>query len=104
MEQVFAVVDIGKEFPMITKFTTLGGLANVIIRNSFMIAGVISFIFLIFGGFSIIVGAGSRDTQQVEKGQKAITGAVIGLILVIASFWIIQIIETVTGIPILNPK
>ena len=97
MERVYAAVDIGKEFPAITKFTTIGGIVSVIIPNAFMIAGIIAFLLLVFAGFGMIQAAGSGDSKQMETGRKAITSAVVGLIIIVGSFWIIQVIEILTG-------
>lgn len=80
---------------------TYGDLVNVIVRNAFVFAGIISFLLLIFGSFQVIVAAG--DTKKMETGRNAITGAIVGLLLVVGSFWIVQIIEVVTGTKILSP-
>lgn len=96
-------IDLKECFPSVTKFGTLGDLTNVIVRNAFILAGVISFILLIFGGFSIIVGSGAGDTKKIEQGRQAMVGAVFGLIIVIASVWVVQIVEKVTGLSLLNP-
>jgi len=58
---------------------------------------------LIFGGISIIVGAGSGDTKKLEQGKKTLTGALAGLLIVVTSVWLIQIIEKVTGLNLLSP-
>lgn len=97
MERVYAAVEIGNEFPSLTRITSIGGLLSVIVPNAFMLAGVLAFLLLVFAGFGMIQAAGSGDTKQMESGKKAITGAVIGLLVIIGSFWIIQIIETLTG-------
>ncbi|MBS3075968.1 hypothetical protein J4429_05955 [Candidatus Pacearchaeota archaeon] len=57
---------------------------------------------LIFG-FGIIKSAGSGDAQSLEKGSKALTFAILGFVLIFSSFFIIQLIETITGINILKP-
>src|SRR3990167_9284238 len=101
MEKVFAVVNIETEFPISKTFTTFGDLVNAIVRNAFMLAGVISFILLILGGFGVIVGAGSGDTKKLEQSKKAVTGAVVGLLIVVLSVLIVQIIATITGADIL---
>ncbi len=75
--------------------TTYSQLVTAIVRNAFVFAGVISFILLIFGGFQVIVGAG--DPKKAEQGKAAITGAVIGLLIVFGSFWIVQAIGVLTG-------
>jgi len=101
MNQVFAAtslppVDIGTAFAPATKFTTIGSLVSVIVQNAFMLAGVLAFVLLVIGGFGIMASTGG-DTKGLEKGKQAITGAVLGLVVIIGSFWIIQLLEVLTG-------
>lgn len=103
MERVFALVDIKDEFSPASSFGTFGDLVNVVVRNAFVVAGVISFVLLVAGGFGIIVGAGAGDTKKLEQGKQAMSAAAVGLILVVASLWIVQIIEKVTGLSLLSP-
>jgi hypothetical protein len=100
MERIFAF-DL-KEAAPAQGINDLGTLTNVIVRNAFTIAGVVAFILLIFGGFQFIVAAGSGDSKQMEKGKQAITMAIVGLAVVVASIWIVQIIETITGLNLLK--
>ena len=102
MAQVFAV-DIGTLSDTFKSYTSWGSLVSVVLRNAFVLAGIIGFIFLVLGGFSIIMGAGSGESKRIEQGKKTITAAIIGLILIFLSVWIIQIIETITGQSLLNP-
>jgi len=106
MERIFAqalipTVAIKDIFTPATSFPTIGSLVNVLLRNSLVIAGVICLVLLISGGFSFIVSAGG-DAKAKEKGKNTITSALTGLVLIIAAYWIIQIIEIITGINILN--
>lgn len=103
MERVFAAVELRTISPTIAKFSTVGDLVNVIVKNAFILAGVITFVLLIFGGFGFIVGAGAGDTKKMESAQKTITGAIIGLLVVVASYWLVQILEKITGFPLLSP-
>lgn len=80
----------------------LSTLVSSILSTAVAVAGIILLILLIFGGISIIMGAGKSDAQQVEQGKKAATAAVVGFIIIFAAYWIIQIVELVTGIKILN--
>jgi len=80
---------------------TVGDLVSVIVKNAFVMAGVISFMLLILGGFGIIVAAG--DAKKLEQSRGTMMGAVTGLIMIVGSFWIIRIIEKVTGLSILTP-
>jgi hypothetical protein len=84
----------------------IGTLVNVIVKNAFTLGGVIVLVLLILGGFGFIMSAGSGDVKGMEKGKKAITAAVAGLILIFMSVAIIQIISILTGYQLLgtSPK
>lgn len=113
----FARIDIGERFlPQRCQdlptgerfcqpvFPTLGSLITTLLPNVYMIAGVILFILLIFGGFTYIVSAGQQKPEGVQQGRNAIGAALIGFLLIFASWWIIQIIEVITGIEIFEPE
>ncbi|MCX6793852.1 MAG: hypothetical protein NTY06_01985 [Candidatus Gottesmanbacteria bacterium] len=89
-------------FPPAQTFTTFGDIVSVVVKNAVVFAGIISFILLILGGFGVIVGAGSGDTKKLEQGKKAVTGAVVGLLIIVLSVLIIQVIATITGADILK--
>jgi hypothetical protein len=80
-----------------------GKFASVILSNAVVIAAVILFLLLLFGGVMIIHGSSQNDPKAAAAGKQAATSAVIGFILVFAAYWIIQIIEVVTGVNILSP-
>jgi hypothetical protein len=101
MEKVYADVNLSVA-NLAPGFSTFADVVNVVLRNAFVLAGIIAFVILVFGGFSVIMGAGAGDTKQLEKGKTAITGAVIGLLVIVVSVWLIQIIEKLTGLTILN--
>ena len=98
--QVFAV-ELQSLASDITTIDTFGKLVTTIVKNGFVLAGVVSFVLLIFGGLGIIVAAG--DSKKLESARGRIVGSVLGLIIVVASFWIVQILEKVTGLKLLNP-
>lgn len=85
------------------QFPTFGALVTVIVRNAFVLAGVMSFLILVLGGFRVIMGAGDGDTKEIDKGKQAITGAVAGLIIVVTSYWIVQVLGKITGQQLLGP-
>lgn len=78
-------------------------LVSIILSNAVVIAGIIMLFLMIGGGIGIIAGAGQGNPEAAARGRQAVTAAVIGFIIIFASFWIIQIIETLTGLNILNP-
>lgn len=64
------------------------------------LAGVVLFIMLIVGGFSFITSGG--NPKQLEQARNTLTYAIIGLIVVVAAFLIIQFIGAFTGVHGLN--
>jgi hypothetical protein len=77
----------------------IGRLISTILPTALVIAGFILFLYMVFGGFLIISSAG--NAKKTEEGQQALTNAIIGFALIFTSYWIIQIIEVLTGISIL---
>ncbi|MDP3955109.1 MAG: hypothetical protein Q8Q15_01970 [bacterium] len=93
-------VNIGDIYEPAKTFPTVGSLISVLLPNVFILAGVVFFLLLIFGGFGLIMGAGGGDPQKTGQGKQAITAAVIGFLVIFLSYWIIKIIEVVTGLKI----
>ena len=83
-------------------YTGFGQIVNAILKNSLTIAGIIFLALLIFGGISMIASAGSSDSKKSAQAKQAVTSAAIGLLVVVSAYFIIQIIETITGLNILN--
>lgn len=101
------MVNIGDYFRIGDKsisdvYPTFGSLFSTILFNLYTFAGVILLGLLIFGGFSFIIGAGNQESGQMQKAQKAITAALAGFAIIFASYFIIQLIEAVTGARILD--
>ena len=83
-------------------FPTLGNLLNTLLKNSFTLIGLLFLALLIFGGVTYIIGAGGDDPKKAAAGQKAILNALIGFCVVFLAYFIIQIVEVITGLHILN--
>ena len=80
-------------------YTNAGDLINNILPNIYVAAGLVLFFMIVLGGFKVISSA--SDSHKMEEGKKTITFAIIGLLVVFGSYWIIQIIQIVTGLQIL---
>lgn len=59
------------------------------------LAGVVALILIILSGIKFITSGG--DAKQVEGARKTLTYAVIGLVVIFLSFFIINIISEITG-------
>ena len=83
-----------------SEYTGVGSIINNILPNIYIAGGLIIFFMILLGGFTIISNAGNPD--KIKDGTKTITSAIMGLLVLFASYWIIQIIQSITGVSILN--
>ena len=100
IKAAYALVDISTTYPPASKFPDLGTLISVLLPNVYILAGILLLLLLIFGGFGIIMGAGSGNPEQTAGGGKAVAAALGGFLIIFFSYWIIRIIEIITGISI----
>lgn len=89
----------GPEFGRLADIT-IPTIISAVVRLSLVIAALIAFAFLIFGGIKWIMSGG--DKEQTGKAQGTITAALIGLVIVFAAWAIIRLIEVFFGVTILT--
>lgn len=104
--QIFSV-NIGNKFriggePISEIYPTFGSLFSTILFNVYTIAGIILLFLLILAGFNFIIGAGSQQSEKMQKAKKTMTASLAGFIIIFASYFIIQLIEAITGAKILD--
>lgn len=80
----------------IPKLTCVPLLFGVLIHWALIFAGVIAFFFLLYGGLRFILSGG--DKTAVDGARKTITYAIIGLIVVLTSFFIVNFIAGATNV------
>ncbi len=73
-----------------TTLTGSAGLITNIIRMLLLIAGAIAVLFVIFGGFQYLTSAG--NAEQAEKGKTTLVNAIIGIVIIILSYVIINVV------------
>jgi hypothetical protein len=83
----------------VSKIGSFNEFISAVLPNVYTITGVLLLIYAVVGGFMVIASAGTEDAG---KGKQMITNAIMGFIIIFASYWIIQIIEIITGITILS--
>lgn len=77
------------------QFSTPGGIISQVIFFAFPLAGIILLVMLVWAGFEMVSGATNKNAQ--EAGKQRATAAVLGFILLFVSYWIIRLVEAVTG-------
>ena len=63
-------------------------------------AAATALIFLVWGGIDIIMSEG--DKQKIQNARQKVIFAIIGLVVVMASFFIVNVIGTVFGVKLFN--
>lgn len=79
---------------------SVGGIIGVFLPYILIIAGLVLFAMLVFGGFTMLSGAASKD--GMEKGKAMVTHALIGFLIIFAAYWIAQILQVIFGISIVS--
>ncbi len=84
------------EFKFSGEQGTVGNIVSEFIKYLFPLAGILLLLYLLFGGFSLMTSGG--DPKAVQDAKSKITNALIGFIIIFASYWIVQILGTILGI------
>jgi len=73
---------------------------TVVVQNviyaAFLFAGIVAVILIIYSGIKFILSGG--DPKQVEGARKTLTYAIIGFIVILLSFAILNLISGITGV------
>jgi len=77
--------------------TSIAKLVSLFLKASFTLAGLILLFYFIFGGIGMISNAGQDDPQKMEQAKKTLTSALIGFVIVFASYWIVKLIGQLIG-------
>lgn len=72
---------------------------NIIIA-ALTFVGIVALFFIIFSGLKFITSGG--DPKALEGARKTFTFAIVGLLVVLFSFFIIRFIGTITGATCIN--
>lgn len=76
---------------------TIGGIVSALLPFLFVFAGLLLLIYLIIGGFGLMTSGG--DPKAMDAAKSKITSAVIGFIVIFVSYWLIQVLQIVFGLP-----
>ena len=80
---------------------SLPNIISTLIKVALPLSGIILLGVIIFAGFTIMTNAANPD--KAEQGKKMLTQGIVGFLIIFAAYWIAQIIEVLTGFPIVSP-
>jgi len=76
----------------------IGDFFSLALQVVLVVAGILVFAYLIWGGIEWITSGG--DSGKTEKARNKITGAIIGLIILVSAYAIFQLVLGLLGISI----
>jgi Zn-dependent protease with chaperone function len=83
-------------------YSDISSLVSSFLQNAFTVSTIILLFLLVFGGITFIAGAGSGDEKKTSQAKSALTSALIGFAVVFSAYFIVQIIQVITGVQILD--
>lgn len=90
-------VDIGSVWPLATVMpNTLGGMVSYLLPKALLFGSLVFFVLVIIAGFGLMSGSGG-DPHAQEQAKNFLTYAVLGLVIMFGAFWILQLLNFVTG-------
>ena len=95
-ETLYGELNQGRANFVFDESLTLGQIISSLVPYLFVIAGLLLLLYLIFGGFGLLTSRG--DPKAVASAKERITFAVVGFVIVFASYWIVQIVGQILGI------
>lgn len=100
ISQALAAGTIGVPQPTGMKITDIGVLISRVISVAFILAGILTFAFLVYGGIEWLTSGG--DKGKTESARNRITAAVVGLAIVAASWALMQLISYFFGVDVFS--
>ena len=94
--QLYREMSQGRAGFIFSENLTLGQIISSLVPYLFVIAGLLLLLYLIFGGFGLLTSRG--DPKAVAAAKERITFAIIGFVVVFASYWIVQIVGQILGL------
>jgi hypothetical protein len=99
VSQAYAAAgSIGVAQPTGMKITDVGVLISKTISFTFIIAGILVFGFLVYGGMTWLTAGG--DKTKTEAARTMITNAVIGLAIIASSWAVMKVLSFFFGVDV----
>jgi|SRR5581483_955464 len=71
-----------------------------VVSGLIIVAGLVALSFIIYAGYKYIFSSG--DPKKIDEAKHTITYGIIGLLVVLLSFFILNLIATLTGTPCIS--
>lgn len=82
----------------VATFKCLEPLFKSVVQGLTALIGVAIFVMFVIGGFNFLFAGG--DQKKLEKARGTMTNAIIGVIVIVASYLILLTIKAITGVDV----
>ena len=79
--------------PVKDVYNTPATLVNLLVPNLFVVAGIAVMVMALIAGYKFLL----KGQQGIQDAMKIVLTTGIGLVVMVAAYWIVQIIKQVTG-------
>lgn len=86
----------------VATFKYLETIFSNVVSAAIALAGIVLFVMFLIGGFRYITSGG--DPKATEAARGTLTHAVMGLVVILLAFLILQLIKTITGVDVTTFK
>ncbi len=77
-------------------YTTPAMMVNLFVNLMFVAGGILFFVWILLAGWKLIYG----KKKGLDEAKTLLTNAIIGLILMVVAYWVVQLIGFLTGMDI----
>lgn len=74
----------------------IGNIISTLLPYLFTISGIILLLYLIYGGFQLMLSRG--DPKGMQAAQAKITTAIVGFLIIFIAYWLVQLLGKVLGL------
>ena len=99
MAKSVLALNIEQDFPIAKNFGNISSFLNLFINLSLTLAAVAVLFMLIYGAFMYLTAGGV--TENLHKAQKIITWSIMGIVMILASFFLVKLIGRIMGVDFL---
>ncbi len=78
-------------------YTNPAFLVNLIVRNLFIVAGIVLFLMLLLAGYKFL----QKDKGGLEDAKNILFNTLVGFIIMFSAYWVVQLVALITGANIL---
>lgn len=89
---------LGQKIGLRPELKDLGSIVSEFLKYLFPLAGLLLFAYLVVGGFSYLTSGG--DPKAMEQAKGKVTNAIVGFIILVVAYWVVQIFEFVFKITV----